>query len=731
MSPMIVALALLPRAQAQAWSVMSYNAQFRPYVAGIELGNTPGSNRDTYGMSDTRRAKKVGDLVHSLPALREGVGPGPDIVLFQEVFEKDAFDALVATLSDHPYHTEHPLGFDGQTTDELLDWGHGMALFSRWPFQSLGDLPSWECAARDDVGDCVVEFHEFHVHDELFSGENAAGKGVMYARIDNPATGRLLHVFGTHLHAGSPYGDEDCEVDGVLVSDNEGPASCARLQQMHELVTFIDSRAPLGKEGDVVLLGDLNVRGAREPLDALEDGSETLALEWIDRVELDLGALAIEDLRLRQPSTASHLTFDGERSTVVTSDARDRFDYVLARAESRDKGADPLCPSHLVVEQGFEGDDDAGWPRDLSDHFPVHVRFGVEAPRCAAGGAELVTGVVDGTIPFPGNVEWYRLPAGTWTVEAARGLHALDVEVFAASDLSVPLAPVGSQTSQIDKGQTPLYHAREEMYVRVQDDPDTVGDYTLFALPNTGATLGDPLHVDPGEVVTPQMTEVNLRLELFPLTSGDDQTVRLVAECSSGEPEFSLFDAAQSPLLTSGPDGDFEGDPSLTPSADDVPLGSDAGLMFARVRCPGGATVTDARYDTDRHTVELTEFQVLNQEAFLDLGVDDLRLSVVVDGTPVDVQDGRTLKLDQGAGVGLGTVVHFVKNVEIEAVEQDGIDQAFAGSIVRPGCAGDPLCRAQVVAAPEADYPTAVSLVPLGLLSGNGAYTVGFRESTR
>jgi hypothetical protein len=41
MSPTLVALALLPCAQAQAWSVMSYNAQFRPYVAGIELGTRP------------------------------------------------------------------------------------------------------------------------------------------------------------------------------------------------------------------------------------------------------------------------------------------------------------------------------------------------------------------------------------------------------------------------------------------------------------------------------------------------------------------------------------------------------------------------------------------------------------------------------------------------------------------------------------------------------------------
>jgi hypothetical protein len=303
--------------------------------------------------------------------------------------------------------------------------------------------------------------------------------------------------------------------------------------------------------------------------------------------------------------------------------------------------------------------------------------------------------------------------------------------VFAASDLSVPLQPVGSQTSLIDKERTPLYHSREEMYVRVQDDPDTVGEYTLFALPNTGATLGDPLHVDPGEVVTPAMTEVNLRLELFPLTSGEDQTVRFVAECSFGEPEFSLFDASQSLLLTSAPDGDFDGDPSLTPSADDVPLGADAGVMFTRIRCAGGATVTDARYDTDRHTVELTEFQVLNQEAFLDNLYDDIRLSVVVDGTSVDVQAGRTLKLDQGAGVGLGTVVHFMKEVVVQAVEQDGIDQTFAGSIVRPECVGDPLCRAQVTAAPEAGFPTAVQLVPLDLLSGNGAYTVGFRESTR
>jgi hypothetical protein len=108
MTSLVITLATWAHAQ-ESYSVLTYNAQFRPGIVGLFDGGSPGSNYDIYGMHDKDRALRIAEHL---------VEVAPDIIVLQEMFEPDAVKALQdALVTRYPnqtrYHEGGPLELVG------------------------------------------------------------------------------------------------------------------------------------------------------------------------------------------------------------------------------------------------------------------------------------------------------------------------------------------------------------------------------------------------------------------------------------------------------------------------------------------------------------------------------------------------------------------------------------------------------------------------------------------
>ena len=165
----------------------------------------------TFGVSGMPQASERGAL---LPAQ---ISQYQDVVAFSEAFddgprEDDLIPAMAA--AGFPYRTEilNPPGLIPIPTNG------GVIIFSKWPIETEEDIDFAECGQA--AQDCL------------------ANKGVKYARVNK--LGKLYHIFGTHMDAGSG-------ADDIF----------ARRTQMAEIRDFIaDLEIP--EDEAVIFGGDFN-----------------------------------------------------------------------------------------------------------------------------------------------------------------------------------------------------------------------------------------------------------------------------------------------------------------------------------------------------------------------------------------------------------------------------------------------------------------------------------------
>lgn len=693
-----------------AFKALTYNTQFRPPIVDASPGNTAGSNRDIYGMDDEDRAKLIGEKIAS---------SGADVVALQEVFRREAYDGLVGTLAGtYPDFTAY---------DDIFDvnlYGSGMVLFSKLPMRSLGpvdDRQERRRCLRVQGDECYTELLEYEAQSQL--EEKATRKGMGYARLQNPHTGRDLHVFFTHFESNAA----EEETRGL---------------QIAEALPFVKERLEGRGGDDVLLLGDLNIIAPK-----VDQGSGQDTGDYDQHITGALGGeLGVADSWLAQSPDDEGFTFDAPNNTANIGGALQRIDYHLVRSALAEPGtpAPPrLCAQHAVVERElFRADvmiDGEQVLRDLSDHFAVSLVLGQEASQCDPARARLMSELSDAapalTLPqqqisHPGNTQWYRFDApGSYTVRAFRSdalTSQMRVRAFAATDLSTPLPPIEGSELVAARGGKVVYYSEQPFYVRV-DSPDATwrGGYTFSARKHQGANFDDAIVLAAGQpfaavqmtpAVTQPLDRVHFRVRQRALVSGQRQR-HTFALTTADALRMTLFDAqrvALPGLVTAPPQLALNVSPSSSP------VSGAAQDLFLVVDRQGCATCQDAPFSltwtSDYRALTFGALTVLHQtEGPGQLEYDEVKVIVSLDGGPEQVF--FIGELDQNAATYLSAVnpLGFRDTVKLRIIEDDVlIDDAFEPLVLSPeptpGSASGELVRADLFAT-----------------SGQGHYTLDYR----
>ncbi len=668
----------------RGFEVLTYNVQFRPLITDFDLCWDPdaqendficsesdaGGNAEIYGMDDEARVKEISARI---------VDDDPAVVVLQEVWRDVAFDAFLGQLGEaYPYYSETPDSylFDGDPN------GSGMMVFSRYAMMPLGPLPDGVLCWQEGPGGCEIASLEFA--DQSLFYEKVTRKSLSYVMLDNPDTGRPLHVFFTHLQS-------------------TGAEADIRKSQVGESIEFITSMT--GDGDDVMVLGDLNIRA---PLAIPADGAGELAngqvaQEYRDRIVEDFGGIGLNDAWARQSPEDPGFTSDPTDNTSMRGGPRlrQRIDYALVSpGGGKDRG---LCPMHAVVERDrFRADVSDGEfevLRDLSDHFAVSLRVGVEADRCSPSSApSLGTEPAEtaGAIPAAGNVEWFRFDTGgTYSMGAVPevgGSPTLRITAYAATDLSTPLVPI--EDAGDGGAKRPLvFDATGPFYVRVESsDPLWLGAYTLHSRAHRGASFDDAIVLGPFEPLTslemtPQSSDpldrVHVRLHQRALDTGRPQRLSFIKLVDApGMVRTSVFDADRQPIAGLQDLGDL----AVTVDPVDSPISGEAQDLFYTIDREAciGAGCEDLPFvtwwDTDYRQIDFEELVVLDQATLPLLGDDRVTVMMTVDGgDELEIFHG---KLDRFAATNINArrPVGFVESVNLRVYEGDPLfDDDFSG----------------------------------------------------
>ncbi|MCB9564414.1 MAG: hypothetical protein H6709_13435 [Kofleriaceae bacterium] len=460
------------------YSVMTYNIGGKPGFTGYALDN---------GSSCDERAAQIGQHILDMPEQ-------PDILVFAEATGDCYKDGLVKKLHDQgPYRS-----FIYQLSDGVRFQDSGLMFFSKFPWK-LPDDPNG-CPEPSLVGEQLEPLGEpvfgqakgdFQLYGNLASDDRYMEKGIGYACVQHPSTHQVIHVFFTHNQA-NYWTPADDDTSNFYDKD--------RRSGMLEAAAFINAKAPAwqtAKLGQAVIFaGDLNTMGDDVAYwinqgDGKVHGSAQEVEQVITPDQVDdlheyadfigpSGVLATL-AGLRDPwrldgtafpglATFAHwgdgsddmgfaydpsalagtdmgFTWDALRNGQTDRDQfRTRLDYILDRQVTFDGATD--CYQHMVVERGFtyvaNGSEveDAYVGMDLSDHYPLRAVIGPWEAQCSPSVAPAdVFGATPVTVVNAGAKKWfYYGQPGTYVIDA-QTVAALDVHVFAASDLSTDLVP--------------------------------------------------------------------------------------------------------------------------------------------------------------------------------------------------------------------------------------------------------------------------------------------------
>jgi endonuclease/exonuclease/phosphatase family metal-dependent hydrolase len=344
------------------------------------------------------------------------------------------------------------------------------------------------------ANNCLVAFHLYRActsetpDGSPFGAECEAGKGVAYVQLKQ-RNGRPLDVFWSHTQA------------TLTAPEYETPLpdyAAEREEQLRELVAMVKVWSP-GGDREAVILGDLNIDGAKAPA----AGSEYRRLIGTG----DEGLLAGMGFRDLWPDSAPRddpgYTWSHRNDHVPREGPQERLDYVLWR--DRDSGGS-ACAQHPVVERRYDAIRPGGHRTDLSDHFGAGFEVRPRDPDPPGGGAEpcspwlaktveqlLPSAEMKGRLRVPEACHWLRFEPGTWTV-TNRSDAPLRLSAWLAHDISTKL--------DFFRGDAELGPERKHDEVQVDSDdpfylkicwmdPNRTGNYILKVAPNVGA---DPQH---------------------------------------------------------------------------------------------------------------------------------------------------------------------------------------------------------------------------------------------
>jgi hypothetical protein len=703
---LVLAAVLLaaPRAEAQEarskqYSIMTYNIGGKPGITGYALDN---------GSSCEERAAQIGQHILSLP-------DQPDIVVFMEATGDCYKDGLVKKLNESgPYKA---FIYDmGAGSPKFQD--SGLMFFSKFPW-ALPDEPNL-CPEMTLVGENVNPVGAptfgraegiFQAYSDLAFSDRMMEKGVGYACVHNPATRQVINVFFTHNQAN--YWTPGNSDFGDFAHDE-------RTVNMKEASAFINLLAPAAvtsKLGEAVLFaGDMNtfgndveywvnqgdgidhagkteieavvtpskVKGFQEYADSIGPGglldqANGLRDPW--RVEgtmfppltaFDLWGMT-DDLGFAyDPASLDHtdmgFTWDALRNGQTDGDqSRARLDYILDRQVTFNRASD--CFEHMTVERGFVYTANANVQKayvgmDLSDHYPLRAVIGPLETFCNPSLApfdkfgDTVVDVVNG-----GAKKWFAFSApGTYVFDATT-LFALDVHVFAASDLSTDLVPVEGDTTIIpgapvgDKRQNDpvTFKVSGPFFVMMAFKDKTItGSFTLSVRKNNCASWDHAEWLTPFEAMHMAMSGApigTLQDKCYfklkqdqRLASGADVEVRALAarmangDTSAAKAALTLYKADHTPLLAGAvASSSAELSTKLSQSSDVL------FLVLERTGSPQQMSF-DIVWTRNLTTIDVKKFTVVNQDD--DNDGDEVKIFWSIEGAshdpwPVD-QDNTT-----------------------------------------------------------------------------------------
>jgi endonuclease/exonuclease/phosphatase family metal-dependent hydrolase len=564
-------------------------------------------------------------------------------------------------------------------------------------------------------------------------------------RLQNPATGRPLNVFFTHLQANET---------GVPFAET----SAARAAQIGEAKLFINQWAPPVSDQDTIVAGDLNVHGAPDG----EDDNPDFA-EYRDLIVGNggFGGLGLVDThRLAASPADTMFSFDGDLDSAQRSASRSRLDYVLFRPAT--SGIVP-CVQQTSLRRGYHvetapGDDYVG--TDLSDHFGLDVTVGRTGPNCSPRTAlEVAAGDAQLSRSFGGDgdaVQWFHAATpGTYSFSLG-GLtnpivdNTVDIQVFRDSDLSEPLAAdLGSTHLVTQHGVVApnrvVFALDAPFFVRVRaHDPAFAGGYTLIWHRHQGTSFDDAIALDPATRIGQQQfldhggdgpEAVFYSFVQHDLDSGARQALRFATE---GHPlaqlRIQVFDGGRH-LISGLSTGYAAGQQTLTVNPATSPIaGARQRLFFTvdRVGCTGVcASAYQVTWTTNLRRLDLSEFQIETDADGATDDDDEVVMRVRVDGGAEQaiglgqVHKGSVKRLPAGL-----REIGFASQVLIRFTETDGL---LAGA--------DDVSETRTVAAgalpaglgDRDDLPTLDLPVHRGGLGGAvvGLYHVRLRGGTR
>lgn len=641
--------ATVPRS-VSPFSVLTYNAQFRPGVVDFYPGNTAGENRDIYGMDDKTRAGVIADKILS---------SGADVVVLQEIWLDEPYQALVDALAPtYPYYTR----FDNNLDEDIF--GSGMVLFSRFPMRSLGSEEAFghRNCLRAEGGACFARFLEYDAQSQF--EERPTRKGLGYALLDNPRTARPMHVFFTHLESTSAERD-------------------TRRKQLEQVLPFIEERLSLPVSMDAVMMGDLNIIGPR---------FGNVAEEYQEHIVGMLGGLGLRDGWASQSPDDNGFTFDSTRNTAAVDGPRQRLDYVLVRTAPE---GPRLCVKHSVVEHArFISDeviDGFQVKRNLSDHFAVSAQLTQEASQCDPERAEVLLAdpassevVLPRELAHVGSAQWYRIDApGTYSLRATRadGAGSLQVTAFAADELSTPM-PLLEGSELLEGRERSVLLADRPFYVRVQEPSGTAGvAYTLRVRRHRGASFADAIALEPDQpfeavqmtsAVSQPLSRVHFRVRQRALDSGQRQ--RLTFSLGADTPlRLTVLDGQLQPLpglVLVAPESSLVVEPETSPIS-----GAEQDL-FVTVDRQGCTTCQEAPFtvswSSELRQLALGKLTVLHQsDGPLQPGLDEVTVYLSVDGGAEQLVLDAKLDRHAASYLAVPAAIAFRDTVKLRIVEHD------------------------------------------------------------
>lgn len=586
--------------------ILTYNVQMRSW--GMEAG---AQQTLTPVTSVEERAKRIAHNILNHPQ-------GWDVLCFNEVFDEDGRDVLIAELGTtfpNQVRKADKSEVAWQVAAGVLDWAalsYTVPLGLLLDLFGLGGLTDLSLLAHttfEDSGVMIFSKVPFATHNEGYGtpksrkyvpkllqhkvpsifyipyddaagGDRNAAKGCVYVQLD--WNGTHVHVLATHTQS-----------DGLLDQGNNHKTRTAQLTQAVDLLKSRVGDPPWSEE--VILCGDFNIDGFHEAI----NGPST---EWKGMFGLNgtLPKRGLHDAWHEEQSPGPNIggpllgpNFD--RGATIRADMR--LDYMVRNT---------AFPGRLLAQHICSPYEVALSPSDpamyVSDHRPLSLDLCHETPHGSVQTAEKIEFLAqapnDRTVQgrlVDGQMHWYFIDiAGAYefTLKVVDGAPT-DYEVYTADNLSVPLQPFSLMTDSAPEGppRTRFVLPSAPFFIRVfQHNRIGESSYSLSVHKFTGTSKQDAIPLCRG-LPTPFEANPSAPHSLDDASTPWDTT--------DGVWFCAPWDTRDDGSLTVTSTVSLEGDPgrwTLFVSADDA---AGAGEQLLTMTPPGGNPLT-AEFGYDR-----------------------------------------------------------------------------------------------------------------------------------